>query len=119
IGDFAITISGKDASLVQMGTGGTDFKVSQGIIPLALRAQAKPTASNPLTFVINAEIPGFEPINKTITVTNDSSLVFVVPAFDFVKRVNGTAFSTMESNLNAGVTTGIINLNTSTTTTMT
>ncbi|SFG83303.1 hypothetical protein [Pedobacter insulae] len=118
IGDFAITISGKDAALVQMGSGGTDFKVSQGMIPLALRGQAKPTKANPLTFVINAEIAGFETIHKTITVTNDSSLVFIIPAFDFVKRVDGTAFTTMENDLKAGVTTSIINLNTSTTATM-
>ncbi len=119
IGDFTITISGKDAALVQMGTGGTDFKVSQGIIPLALKAQAKPTPANPLTFVINAEIAGFEPINRTITVTNDSSLVFVIPAFDFVKRVNGTSFLTMESNLKAGVTTGVVTMTTNTTATLT
>ncbi|MEJ5995118.1 hypothetical protein WG904_11880 [Pedobacter sp. Du54] len=115
IGDFAITITGKDAAFVQMGTGGTNFKVSQGIIPLALTAKAKPTPSNPINFTINAEIPGYETIAKNIVVTNDSSLVFVIPAFDFTTKVSGTSVINSETILKNGITTEAITITTTTT----
>ena len=115
IGDFKLTITGKDAALVQMGTGGTDFKVSQGNIPLALKSQATPTPAKPILFTINAEIPGYEPISKDVIITNDSALVYVIPAFDFINKVDGTSFLTTATPLKNGVITNALKLSTPTT----
>src|SRR4051812_9056025 len=55
--DFSVVISGKDAALVQMGSGETDFKALHGFLPLALKASAAPSNANPITFNIYAEVP--------------------------------------------------------------
>jgi len=116
IGDFPITITGKDAELVHMGTGGTDFKAAQGNLPLALRSTAHPTDANPVTFTINAQIPGHEPIAKNVVLTSDSALVYVIAAFDSTNPAEGTSITNAEANLKSGVTTAAVKLSTSTTT---
>jgi hypothetical protein len=115
LGDFKITITGKDAALVQLGTGGTDFKVSQGIIPLALTAKAKPTPSSPINFTINADLPGYEVIAKDVVITNDSSLVYVIPAYDFANKISGTSVLNTETVLKNGVTPSAVTISTATT----
>lgn len=115
LGDFEVKITGKDAGLVQMGTGGTNFKAAQGFLPLALRAAARPTSSSPLTFNVYAEIAGFSPISKTISISKDSLLVFNISVIEFSKPAEGTAVAENEAILNAGVTTAVVNFATSTT----
>lgn len=118
LGDFEVKITGKDADLVQMGSGGTEFRASQGFLPLALKAAARPTSSNPLTFNVFAEIKGFAPISKTITIAKDSLLVYNISVIEFSKPADGTAVVENEVILNAGVTTSVVNFSTSTTVTL-
>lgn len=105
LADFSVTITGKDSALVQMGSGAKVFKVVGGLLPLALKAQAKPTPASPLTFIINAEIPGYNTVKKTIIIANDSASVFTIPITKYVKPVDGTAELTFEMILNDGKTT--------------
>lgn len=114
IAEFPVTITGKDSALVQMGSGSKIFKVMNGLLPLALKAQAKPTPQNPLTFVINAEIPGYVTVKKTIIVANDSSSVFTIPIIKYVKPIDGTAELTVETVLNAGKTISLSTFSTAT-----
>ncbi|RZK38707.1 MAG: hypothetical protein EOO90_21280 [Pedobacter sp.] len=114
IAEFDVSITGKDSALVQMGSGSKVFKAVNGLLPLALKAQAKPTAANPLMFVINAEIPGYTTVKKTIIVYNDSSSIFTIPITRFVKPVDGTAELTIETLLSAGKTTKVESFSTAT-----
>jgi len=108
-GDFKVTITGKDAALVQMGTGGSDFKSVQNTMSLALKSAAKPTEDNPLSFVINAEVAGFLPVNRTITMTKDSVSVFTIPLVEYTKPADGTARLDVETILNDGATKASLN----------
>lgn len=112
--DFTVSISGKDSALVQMGSGSKVFKVVNGLLPLALKAQAKPTPENPLTFIINAEIPGYVAVKKTIIISNDSASFYTIPITKYVKPVDGTAALTVETLLTAGKTTSNTSFSTST-----
>lgn len=114
ITEFSVSITGKDSALVQMGSGSKVFKAVNGLLPLALKAQAKPTASNPLMFVINAEIPGYETVKKTIIISSDSSSVFTIPISRYIKPVDGTAALTIETLIAAGKTTKVESFSTST-----
>jgi hypothetical protein len=105
IAEFPVSITGKDSALVQMGSGSKEFKAVNGLLPLALKAQAKPTASNPLMFVINAEIPGYATVKKTIIISSDSSSVLTIPITRYVKPVDGTAELSVETLIAAGKTT--------------
>ncbi len=105
LADFTVSISGKDSALVQMGSGSKIFKVVKGLLPLALKAQAKPTPSNPLTFIINAEIPGYVAVKKTIIISNDSASFYTIPIVKYVKPIDGTAELTTETLLTGGKTT--------------
>jgi hypothetical protein len=107
IAEFSVSITGKDSALVQMGSGSKVFKAVNGLLPLALKAQAKPTASNPLMFVINAEIPGYATVKKTIIISSDSSSVFTIPITRYVKPVDGTAELIVETLIAEGKTTKV------------
>lgn len=117
-GDFKVTITGQDADLVQMGSGGTDFKAAKGFLSLALRAHAKPTPANPLTFNIYAEISGYAPVNRTISITKDTTLVFNIPVLEYSKPADGTSVLEVLTPLNNGSTTAVVNLATATTATL-
>ncbi len=114
LADFNVTITGKDSALVQMGSGSKVFKAVGGLLPLALKAQAKPTPNNPLTFIINADIPGYTTVKKTIIISNDSASVYTIPITKYVKPIDGTAELTFEMILNAGKTTNLGSFTTST-----
>lgn len=114
LADFTVSITGKDSALVQMGSGSKIFKVEKGLLPLALKAQAKPTLSNPLIFTINAEIPGYSTVKKTIIISNDSSSVFTIPITRYVKPIDGTVELTVETIINYGKTTSNTSFSTST-----
>ena len=114
LGDFEVTISGKDSSLVQMGTGGVNFKAVEGMMSLALRAEAKPTEENPVVFVVNADVEGYAQIRKTIVITTDSSIIYRIPLSKYVKPVDGTSVFETETVLRHGVTTELVTLSTAT-----
>lgn len=110
--DFTVTVSGKDAALVQMGSGGTDFKASHGFLPLSLKSSASPSPSNPITFNIYAEVAGFAPITKTIIITADVPKVYEVPVVEYANPVAGTLALQSDIAVTAGATTAIVNLTT-------
>jgi len=109
-GDFQVTIGGKDAALVQMGSGGNDFKASHGFLPLALTTAASPSSSNPIVFNVRAEIPGFAPIVKNITITKDTVYVYNVPMIEYSKPVNGTTVLQTETAITAGTVAAPVSL---------
>jgi hypothetical protein len=116
--DFNVTIGGKDAALVQMGSGGDNFKASHGFLPLALKAGANPSATNPITFNVRAEIPGFAPVVQNVTITRDTVHVFKVPVIEYSKPVDGTAVLQTQSTIAAGTVTTAVSLSPATTSTL-
>ncbi|RYE17361.1 MAG: hypothetical protein EOP51_24015 [Sphingobacteriales bacterium] len=110
--DFEVSITGKDSSLVQMGTGGTDFKAVAGMMSLALTSQAKPSEDKPVVFVINADVPGYAQVRKTVVITTDSALIFSVPLSRYVKPVDGTSVLETETIIKHGITTEQLELTT-------
>lgn len=117
-GDFEVTISGKDAALVQMGSGGDDFKASHGFLPLALKSGASPSATKPIMFNVRAEVPGFAPVVKNITITKDTVFVYNVPLIEYSKPVDGTTVLQTESPMTAGTVSTAVNLSPNTTASM-
>ncbi|PJJ80428.1 hypothetical protein [Mucilaginibacter auburnensis] len=112
IKDFDVKISGKDAAIVQMDGGSTDFKASNGFLPLALTSVAAPSKANPVKFNVYATIPGFAPITQTVTITEDSPSVVDISVIEYAKPVVGTAVATAQSALNSGTSAGgTINVN--------
>ncbi len=112
VGDFEVSISGKDSALVQMGTGGTKFKAVEGMMSLALKSGAKPTEQNPIVFIVNADITGYAQVNKKIVITTDSALMYRIPLSKYVKPVDGTSTFEIETLLSHGVTTEALTLST-------
>lgn len=112
LGDFDVSISGQDSALVQMGTGGVNFKAIEGMMSLALTADAKPSENNPVVFVVNADIAGYAQVRKTIVITTDSSLIYRIPLSKYVKPVDGTSVFETETVLRHGVTTEQVLLST-------
>ncbi len=102
LGDFPVIISGKDAGLVQMGSGGTNFKASGGLLALALKQGVKATATSPVVFNVYAEIPGYAPVTRTITVISDSLSVYNVKALEYASPADGTSVVQTQTALNAG-----------------
>ena len=116
-GSFQVNISGPGASLVQMVSGGTNFQVSNGMLPLSLVKGTSPTPANPVTFTISGQAPGFAtPFIKTITLTNIGASVYVVKAFDYLTASDGTSLLNTSATLNAGKLASALTLTTATST---
>ena len=114
-GNFPVTISGSGASLVQMISGGTNFQVSGGLLPLSLVKGTNPTPASPITFTIIGQAPGFAtPFIKTITITNTDPAVYVVHAFDYLTAPKGGSLVTKTTPLSAGKLTSAFTLSTQT-----
>jgi hypothetical protein len=106
-GDFSVSISGKDSALVQMDGGITsNFAASHGFLPLSLIRSAMPSPTNPLTFNISAQIPGFAPVVQTVSITSDSSNVVEISAVEYANPAPGTAVLLNQSALTNGVSNG-------------
>lgn len=112
LGDFDVSISGKDSALVQMGTGGTNFKAVEGMMSLALKSDARPSEENPIVFIVNADITGYAQVRKKIVITTDSALMYRIPLSKYVKPVEGTSTYEIETLLSHGVTTEALTLST-------
>ncbi len=112
LGNFEVNISGEDSSLVQMGTGGNDYKAIEGMMSLALKSEAKPTEENPIIFVVNAEISGYANVQKTIVITTDSSLIYRIPLSRYVKPAEGTSVLENETIIRHGVVMETFSLST-------
>jgi len=107
LGDFAVTISGKDAGLVQMGSGGSNFKASGGFLSLALKPGVKPSVENPVVFNVYAEIPGYAPLTQTVTVTSGSLSIYQILAVEYAKPIEGTAVVQTQTALSAGTSSSV------------
>jgi hypothetical protein len=111
-GDFDVTISGKDANLVQMDGGATSgFKASHGFLPLSLVTAAAPSPGSPVTFNISAKISGFAPVVQTVTITKDSATVVDVSTIEYANPPAGTSVLVANAALSNGVATNAINFN--------
>jgi hypothetical protein len=106
-GNFNVQISGKDSALVQMDGGGTsNFAASHGFLPLSLVSAADPSPSNPITFNVSAQIPGFAPVAQTITITKDTATIVDIGAIEYANPAKGTAVLVNNSALNGGISSG-------------
>lgn len=103
--NFAITISGPDAKLVQMASGGTNFQVTNGIISLALTKDAHPSVSTPVVFTVAATLPNFAPILQNVTITQNKLSVYNVKALEYAKPAEGT---TVLNQVNNDLSQGVI-----------
>lgn len=105
--EFNVTISGKDAAMVQADGGATGkFKASHGFLPLSLTGVAAPSQSSPVTFNVSANIPGFAPIVQTVTITKDTATIVDIGAVEYSRPPEGTGVLVANSPLSAGVSEG-------------
>jgi len=117
---FPVTISGPGASLVQMISGGTNFQVSHGMLPLSLVKGTNPSPTNPVTFTVTGQATGFAtPFIKTITLTSTDPALYVVKAFDYSTTSPGTTLLTKTTSLTAGTLSSGLTLTTTTNSGMT
>ena len=106
-GNFNVRISGKDSALVQMDGGATsNFQASHGFLPLSLVGSADPSPSNPITFNVSAQIPGFAPVAQTVTITRDTATIVDIGAIEYSNPAAGTAVLTNNSALSDGISAG-------------
>jgi hypothetical protein len=105
--EFTVKINGKDANLVKMDGGSTNFQASHGFLPLGLSSNAIPSASNPVTFNVYAEIPGFAPVTQTISITSESKNVIDISAIELANPAPGTSVSVEQAILSDGESKGI------------
>lgn len=104
--NFTVTISGKDANKVVLGSGGTNFKTANGMLPLALNG-VSPTPQNPVIFSVYADIPGFAPVSQSFIITDTTPQVRSVFAVEYANPTNGTAAFIQQTRLNAGVSPAV------------
>ncbi len=116
--NFAVTISGKDANKVVVGSGGVDFKAVNGLLPIALVGGIVPTPQNPVIFNVYADIPGYAPVSQAIILTDTNPQVRSVFAVSYSKPVKGTAALVNQTSLNSGVSSAV-SMSTQTNTDMT
>lgn len=105
-GDFNVTISGKNANLVEMDGGSTNFQASHGLLPLYIVNTANPSTTNPVKFNVYAEIPGFAPVTQSVTITSDSVKVIDITAIEYANPADGTSVSVSQATLSNGVSNG-------------
>jgi len=106
-GDFDVAITGKDSALVQMDGGATsNFRTSHGFLPLSLLSTAQPSATNPVTFNVSAQIPGFAPVVQTVTITSDTATIVDVAAIEYANPAKGSATFTNQLGLTDGTSSG-------------
>jgi hypothetical protein len=118
-GNFAVSITGPGANLVQMSSGGTNFQASNGIISLALTKAANPTPANPVVFTVSASLNGFAPVIQNITITQNALSVYNVKALEYAKPALGTTVLAQSTALSSGTLPASYAITTAKTTSMT
>jgi hypothetical protein len=101
-GDFAVSITGPGASLVQMVSGGTTFQVSHGILSLSLVKGTVPSISNPVTFTVTGQAAGFAPFIQNVVITQDAPSLYVIKALDYTSSAAGTTLLKSSNTLTNG-----------------
>lgn len=105
--EFKVTITGKNAALVQTDGGATTgFKASHGFLPLSLTLGAAPSPSSPVTFNVSADVPGFAPISQTVTITKDTATIVDIALVEYDNPPEGTGVLVKSSALSEGVSSG-------------
>ena len=113
--DFTVEIGGPNANLVITHTGGKDFETTQGFLQLALDRGAAPSETNPIKFTISANVPGFAPTVKNITVTSPTDpLLFVIQLVEYANPAAGTGVVLTTRNITNGTATSELVLTTAT-----
>jgi hypothetical protein len=119
IADFTATITGPGAQYVQMASGGTNFKVTGGLLSLALTKGANPSETNPISFAVTANIAGYAPIVQNITITKDDLSVYPVKVLEYAHPPAGTTvLAGVTTSLSTGALPAAYTLLTNKTTTM-
>jgi hypothetical protein len=114
---FTVSITGPGAKYVQIDGGGTDFKTSNGYLPLSLTRAAEPSATNPITFNVYASVPGYAPISKTITIVKDTVSSSLVQMVEYANPVDGSSALVKATSLTGGTAPATV-LKTNTTATL-
>jgi len=118
-GDFAVSITGPGASLVQMVSGGTTFQVSHGILSLSLVKGTVPSLSNPVIFTVTGQAAGFAPFIQNVIITQDAPSLYVVKGLDYTTSAAGTTLLKATTTLSSGVVSSATTLTTPTNASMT
>ena len=105
-GNFHLTILGSGAKYVQTTSGGVDFTVLDGILALSLTKDAQPSVTNPISFTVNAILPGFAPIVQNIVITKNELSIFNIRALEYNRPANGTTVAQNVLGLSTGVIAG-------------
>jgi len=101
---ITVTIGGAGKDLVQTDNGGKDFVASNGILPLSLNRFANPTAAAPVVFTVSANVAGYAPVFKQITISSVDDIINVeLPLLSYTAPADGTAIVQTEKALTGGV----------------
>jgi len=111
-GDFAVSITGPGASLVQMISGGTTFQVSHGILSLSLVKGTVPSISSPVIFTVTGQAAGFAPFIQNVIITQDAPSLYVVKALDYTTSAAGTTLLKSSNALTNGTVASATTLTT-------
>jgi len=117
-GDFAVTVSGPGASLVQMVSGGTAFQVSHGILSLSLVKGTTPSVTNPVIFTVTGQAAGFAPFIQNVIITQDAPSLYVVKGLDYNTSAAGTTLLKATTTLTNGTVSSATTLTTPTSASM-
>jgi hypothetical protein len=76
--DFTITITGQDNEKITTSEASTNFTVRDGWIAIQLVKGVVASESKPIRFMINADIPGFEYVQREVSiVSNDENKIVI------------------------------------------
>lgn len=76
--NVTIQITGSDAALVKTISGSSDFEVNNGFIGLDLESNASPSESNPVSFNIVAEAPGYLTTVQPVFIEDTTFQILIV-----------------------------------------
>ena len=100
--EFSVTISGPDKDKVVSGLGTQKFEVHDGWIALNLLKGVEPSISNPIRFVVNAKINGFEDVRKEVTLVSKDELSVAIKVIEKGNLPSGIAEESKSYKLNEG-----------------
>ncbi len=90
--NISLSFTGPGASLVRTITGGTNFKVVNGFINIALDRNANPSAANPIKVTAVISAPGYAPSNLELTFTDPEAKQFhTIEMFQYSRPPEGVA----------------------------
>ncbi len=112
---ITVTVSGKDASAVTeiSGLPSTTYKSENGFMTLALQKTLIPTAINPVSFNINAEISGYLPAHLSLNLNAETHANYEIKMVEIANLPSGIARNENNSgNANNGSLASTLNIET-------